>query len=209
MTAAARVGTGGAAVGWPTDDELLAAWRRACADPTDGAAFVDLAHRPLVQALAARRPNADPDAVYTAAADALLWFAEHPSRYDPAKSPLARFLLLVAERRLFNAFESDVRHRRRLISGELVELAPDPRNEEADDDSPSFDAPELQPALAGLTETDRRVLELMRDGERHSAVFAALLGIGDRPADDQRHEVKKAKDRIVARLRRAAGGGNG
>lgn len=195
-------------MGWPPDDELLAAWRRLLADPTEGTAFVDLVHRPLVRTLAARRPNADPDAVYTAVADALLWFTEHPARYDPTRSPLPRFLLLVAERRLFNAFESEARHRR-LISGDLVELLPDDRNEVVDDDSPSFDAAELQPILAGLAETDRRVLELMRDGERRTAVFAAVLGLSDRLADGQRHEVKKAKDRIVARLRRAAGGGNG
>jgi hypothetical protein len=42
----------------------------------------------------------------------------------------------------------------------------------------------------------------MLDGERDSAVFAAALGLGDLPVEEQRLRVKQIKDRIKARLRR-------
>ena len=45
--------------------------------------------------------------------------------------------------------------------------------------------------------------ELLR-GERADRVFAAALGIADRPAAELQAEVKRVKDRIRARLRRAA-----
>jgi len=193
---------------WPPDDELLEEWRRLVADSDTGTEFVDAVHAPLVVSLAARRRNADPDAVFTAASDALLWFVEHAGRYDPNRSPLKLFLLMVAERKLLNVIESDLRHRRRTVSGDFIEHAADERNEQVDDDSLSFDAPELQPVLAALSDVERRVLDLMRGGERATGVFAEVLGITGRSPDGQRHEVKKAKDRILARLRRAAGGGN-
>ena len=191
---------------WPPDDELLEAWRQLVADPATGAAFIDAVHAPLVASLAARRRDADPDAVFTGASDALLWLVEHADRYDPDQSPLRLFLLLVAERRLLNVIEAEARHRRRTISGDFVEDLADGRNEEVDDDPLSFDRPELQPVIAALSDVERRVLDLMRGGERSTAAFAEVLGITDRSADEQRHEVKKVKDRILARLRRAAGG---
>lgn len=194
---------------WPPDDQLLDAWRALVADPTTGTTFVDAVHRPLVTALAGRHRNAYPDDVYTAASNALLWFLEHAERYDPARSPLRLFLLLVAERRLLNVIEAEARHRRRTISGDFVEDLADERNEEVDDDPLSFDRPELQPVIAALSDVERRVLDLMKGGERSTAAFAEVLGLTDRAADEQRHEVKKVKDRIIARLRRAAGGADG
>jgi DNA-directed RNA polymerase specialized sigma24 family protein len=194
---------------WPPDDELLEAWRRLVADPDTGTAFVDAVHRPLVAALAGRQRNAHPDDVYTAASNALLWFLEHADRYDPDQSPLRSFMLLVAERRLLNVIASEARHRRRTISGDFVEDLADERNDGVDDDPLSFDRPELQPVIAALSDVERRVLDLMRGGERDTPVFAEVLGITDGSADEQRHEVKKVKDRIIARLRRAAGGANG
>jgi hypothetical protein len=56
------------------------------------------------------------------------------------------------------------------------------------------------------TEVDRRVLRLMVDGERRTAVFAAVLGLDGQPAEAQRREVKRAKDRIKKRLERAGWG---
>lgn len=193
---------------WPSDDELLAAWRRLADDPDAGAAVVDAVHAPLVADLAARQRTADPDAVYTAASDALLWFVEHPERYDPARSPLRKFLLLVAERRLLNLIEAETRHHRRRDHGIPVEHAADERNE-PEDDPLSFADPRLQAALANLSDVDREVVELIRGGERDTAAFAALLGFTHLPIDDQRREVKRAKDRILARLKRAVGGGHG
>ena len=43
----------------------------------------------------------------------------------------------------------------------------------------------------------------MRLGERKTAAYALALGIADRPAAEQRREVKRVKDRLQKRLERA------
>ena len=193
---------------WPTDEELLAAWRALLADSDSAGEFASLVLPPLVAALANRYPSADPDDVFTAASDAFLAFIRNPSRFDPAVAPLPAYLFVIARRRLLNRFEAGRRHREGRIPWDSVELEPPARNELEDDDSPSFDAPELQPVIAAFSDEERRVFDLMRDGERRTEVFAAVLEIAVLPVDDQAAEVKRVKDRILARLKRAAGGGH-
>lgn len=194
---------------WPADDDLLAAWGRLAGDPTAGTAFLVVAMPPLVRHLSAGWPAADPHAVESAAADALLWLVKNPGRYDPGRSPLPAFLLLVARRRLSNLLAAERRHRAGKIPWDDVEHALVGGNEGEGDDAPSFGHPGLQAVIAALSETDRRLFDLMRGGERGTAAFAAVLGVADRPADEREREVKRAKDRIKARLKRAAGGGDG
>ncbi len=194
---------------WPTDDALLAAWGRLADDPTSAGAFVTLALPPLVRQLAAFRPFADPDVVESVAADVLLWLVKRPEQYYPAKSPLPAFLLFVARRKLLTALKVEHRHPRRKIPWDDVEFALADRNEEADDDDLSFDRPELQAVVASLSDVDRGLFDLMLGGERSTAAFAALMGLGDLPADEQELQVKRAKDRIKARLKRAVGGSDG
>ena len=59
-------------------------------------------------------------------------------------------------------------------------------------------------ALAELFEdpVDRELAALMIDGERCTEKFAALLGITDLPASQQRKTVKRHKDRIMKILQR-------
>ncbi len=194
---------------WPSNDTLIAAWRRLTDDPTTGGELAALALPPLVRALTGWRPGVHPDDVETAATDAVLALLKHPSRYEPTQSPLLAFLTFVARRRLMNRYAADRRHRDGKIPWDDVEFSLADGNEDEDNDAPSFDHPDLQPVIAALSEVDRRVLDLMRDGERGTPAFAALLGIADRPADEQEREVKRAKDRIKARLKRAAGGTDG
>jgi hypothetical protein len=46
----------------------------------------------------------------------------------------------------------------------------------------------------------------MGAGERSTAVFAAAMGLADRPKDEQQREVKRMKDCLKQRLKRAGGG---
>lgn len=196
-------------MGWPNDDELVAAWRRLLDDPTAGGAFLALTLRPLVEALAVWRPAADPHAVETAAEEALLAFLKRPVAYDQAKSTLPAYLRLIARRRLLNHFAAERRHHAGRIPWESVELGATDRNDPAGDDSPSFDTPAVQDVITAFSDGERRVFDLTLAGERRTAVFADAMGLSDRPADEQEREVKRAKDRIKARLKRAAGGGDG
>lgn len=194
---------------WPSGEDLLAAWGRLADDPTAGGAFVALALRPLVRQLAAWRPSADPDAVESVASDVLLWLVKNPLKYDPAKSPLAAFLLFVARRKLLTALESERRHQAGKIPWDDVEFAHADRNDEVDDDPPSLDHPALRAAVARFDPTDRRLFDLMRAGVRANAAYADVLGVADLPADEQERAVKRAKDRIKAKLKRAVGGSDG
>jgi RNA polymerase sigma-70 factor (ECF subfamily) len=51
-------------------------------------------------------------------------------------------------------------------------------------------------------QTERRALRLLMEGERSPEVWARVLGVAGRPAEEQRREVKRLKDRLLRRLRR-------
>ena len=54
-----------------------------------------------------------------------------------------------------------------------------------------------------FTSQEAEVLTLMRQGERRTLEFARVLGISELPAEQQRREVKRVKDRIKRRVERA------
>jgi hypothetical protein len=56
---------------------------------------------------------------------------------------------------------------------------------------------------ATFTPEEQQVRELMWRREYKTAVYAAVLHIADRPVEEQRQEVKRVKDRIKKRLKRA------
>lgn len=193
---------------WPADDTLADAWAALIADPDTAAAFAELVLDPLTKALAVRFPFADEGDISTAAGDAVLTILKRPELYDPTRLPLHKYLELIARRRLMNVWTAGKKHRAGRIPWDAVELALPARNEGTeDDDSPSFDAPELRAVIAGFTVAERAVFDLLLTDERRTAAFAEALGIAGLPVPEQEAEVKRAKDRIKARLKRAAGGG--
>ncbi|MCU0705625.1 MAG: hypothetical protein MUF18_16755 [Fimbriiglobus sp.] len=193
---------------WPSDEELLAAWARLAGDPTAVGAFVALALAPLAQQLAAWRWTADTHIVESVAVDVVLWLVKYPAKYEPDKSPLRAFLLFVARRKLLTALDREGRHHQGRIPWDDVEHAIADGNEEQDD-ALSFDHLDLRTVIAGFDDTDRQLFELMRAGERDTDVFAAAMGAADLPPHEQNRMVKRAKDRIKARLKRAVGGSDG
>jgi DNA-directed RNA polymerase specialized sigma24 family protein len=189
---------------WPPDDTLLAAWRDLVADPTCAGSFAELVLSPLNADLARAFPKSHHHDLTTAAEDALLAFFRRPAAYDPARRPLRAYLRVIARRRFANLLDREKKHRSGRIPWDAIELDLPDRND-PEDDLAFADHPRLREVIDSLPEADRRVFDLMLDGERDTAVFAAALGITDRPADEQFAEVKKAKDRIKARLKRAGG----
>lgn len=194
---------------WPPDDELLEAWRQLVADPTTAGQFMNLTLRPLADSLAAWRRGTDPDLIESAVADALLAFCRRADVYDPDRRPLGVYLRVIARRRLCSQLKSEGRHHAGRIPWDTVELHPPDRNDPSGDDSPSFDSPALRAVIAGFSDVDRRVFDLILDGERDTPIFAEAMGVSALSPDDQEAEVKRAKDRVKARLKRAGGGSNG
>lgn len=191
---------------WPPDDELLDAWRQLVADPTTFGPFSELVLDPLAAAMARQFPTTDPDEAFSAAVDTLMWFSLNATRYDLARSSLPAYLRMVARGRMLNRRDAERRHREGKIPWDAIEHDVSDRNDPVDDDRPSFDSPALRDAIAALSDADRQVVEMMKEGERRTAAFAEVLGFTALPPDEQEREVKKAKDRIKARLKRAVGG---
>lgn len=190
---------------WPPEDDLLTAWLDLIADADTAGDFAQLVLTPLERSLASRWPRADAHDLTAAAGDAVLALIKKPAIYDPTRSPLSAYLWLIASRRLSNRSATEARHYRGRIPWDGVELDVAARNTPPDE--AAFDVVEWQPLIAALCEVDARVFELMRGGERSTAAYAEVLGLAHLGESDRRAEVKRAKDRILMRLKRAARAG--
>jgi RNA polymerase sigma-70 factor, ECF subfamily len=193
---------------WPAPDAAADLHARLTAG--DRVASADLADAflvPLIESLRAAFPRVDDHVRVTAAEDALLSLFRKPETFDPSRGGLAGFLRMAARRDLSNLLRGERRHQDRRSEQDCVEVAADDGNPSPDDeDLPSFADPELAAVIASLTDDERRLFDLLRDGEKRTAVLAVALGLGDRPAAEQRREVKRVRDRIIKRLQRAKGG---
>ncbi len=194
---------------WPEADEVDALFRRhGNGDPLARSDFIAATLDPLFQHLRRWRRDADEHACLTAAEDTILALLHNPAIYDPTGRTLIGFLRMSAEGDLLNELAKEARHHRNRDSAECVELVPDDGNTSVDelaDDLPSFDDPAVAAEIANFSVTDRAVFELMRTGERATTAFAAMLGIAHLQAEEQAREVKRVKDKIKQRLKRAGG----
>lgn len=171
----------------------------------------------LADWLGARNPGADPHACQTAAEDALLSLMKNPASYKPELRGLTGYLRMAATGDLRNLLKSERRHTLRSTSFEAVELSGEAGKLTQEDADPAVIAERReaeQPASVGMpvlpaavqatfTPEEQQVRELMWRREYKSAVYAAVLHIADRPVEEQQQEVKRVKDRIKKRLKRA------
>lgn len=191
---------------WPEPVAAAAIFQRlGRPDPLASADFAEAFLDPLADFLRAVYPQADDHHCLTAAGDAILSVIRNPAVYNSTRGDLAAFLRMAARADLLNILASERRHHDRRADRDCVELPAERGNDSTDaaDDLPSFDGPTLAAVIAGFTDPERRVFELMRTGERGTAAFAAALGITDRPREMQAREVKRVKDRLFKRLQRA------
>ena len=185
-------------------------------------AAVELFYRPLVERLNSRRAfrRTDPEMIEDGVVDALLEYIQKPHTFAPAGGrTLDRHLQLAAERNVANFRRSETRRHRR--EGEAaaqksggtsgvknpegpVELHT-PAGIVLSEEEAAKLAGEKDRMMALLSDPiDRRVFELQMAGERKTEAFAAAMGIGHLPVEEQRREVKWAKDRIGKLTRRGA-----
>ncbi len=169
----------------------------------------------LVDALKARYPSVahyDETLVLDAVTDALFDYITHPHTYKPDLKKLKWFLYLAAYRNLLNAWRSvrpAVQNETSL--DQLVELQAETGNSvigEVDATEPVLSALALGEKWKWVQtllpeEKDLQVAALMTQGIRESSVYAEVLGLTEMPLDEQRSQVKRAKDRVLKRLQRA------
>jgi DNA-directed RNA polymerase specialized sigma24 family protein len=148
-----------------------------------------------------------------AASEAVFSILHNPEQFDPAKgTSLLTFLRNAAQRDLLNLLRRESRHAHEPLDENRVELIPFAGNHDGKDDDPLEILCDLedeqerraffQELRGKLSEKDRRVLNLMLNGERRIALFAEALEVTHLAVEVQEVEVKQAKDRIKARGKR-------
>lgn len=162
---------------------------------------------PLLQRLTKKYPKLrDPDLLYDAVTDALMNYIKRPTQFDPVKRGLMGFLVMAAEGDLLNALAKDKRRRQKEIPLEDVELRVAAGNSEVEEGNS-----ETEPKRRKLREElpqifgdpkDLALVELIIAGERATVAFVKVLELQHLPADQQRREVKRHKDRLKKRLER-------
>jgi hypothetical protein len=201
-------------------DRLRSGSRTASSDL--GAAYLDW----LATHVRRHNPAADEHACQTAAEDAVLSLIRHPDADKPDRLSLDRFLVMAAQPDLKNLLAAERRHHLRFRAGDdapylrvvalsdnLAELTADEfadprwwRSSVKRCERPSPPPPRpCRRAYRMVFRQKRHRFTLMRVRERRTAVYAQMLGIGHLPQGDQRLRVKKVKDKLNARVKRAGG----
>lgn len=181
-------------------------------DRTASARIVERHLDRLIARLNARFPNI-PDLVEDAVSQALAAYVMNPHIYNPDRSSLFNFLLMAADRDLRNLWAAE----KRRLKHEVIDLDRDESDvalngseaelvdERANPDRLDLDQDELKARIQQVLPDprDQEMLALMMEGERRTEAFAQILGITSLPPAEQRTVVKRHKDRIKQRLRRA------
>ena len=191
--------------------------RLSAVDPVASADLAESFLDPLGTWLIRTNRNIDSHLCEQAAEDAILALIKNPHSYQPNRSTLDGYLRMSARGDLLNLLDREKGHQSRLRPLDLVELSADVRNHVWEETDPAVivelaeeahqrvDNLQQVAAAAGLTQADARILTLMQQGERKTMKFSRVLGIADLPQDQQRRAVKRAKDRVKQRLKRARG----
>jgi hypothetical protein len=205
---------------WISNQEAAGIHLRLLAnDPVAPADLACAFLEPLVNWLVRNNASVDPHICATAAENAILNLIKNPNSYDPDRSMLPAYLRMSAKGDLLNLLKQETRHRLRNVALELVELSSgsgkliqkgsDPAEIiQAEEDLAELESRFAEPlipesVLANASVHEAKVIELMRQGERKTSVFAETLGIGHLPSKQQKREVKRVKDRLKRRIERA------
>lgn len=161
----------------------------------------------LVSSLSLRFANlSDEQLIDGAVEDALLNYFADPSRFNPAKGTLLAWLWQCARNNLLNALKKQTTYLRKEKSVEL-EVAETVYQAEAEIEAAlinrSVNEQTMQRLRAILPDqTDLRIVILMMEGNRETAVFAEVMSISHLPIEEQQKLVKQHKDRLKKAVQR-------
>jgi DNA-directed RNA polymerase specialized sigma24 family protein len=196
------------------DERGMPLFRQLGQSATASSALAALYLPVLCERLAALSPQVDPHLCEEAAGEAILSLLERPSSYDPDRLGLCAYLLMSARGDLLNALARERRHWRGRQSLDSVEQGPEAGNYLGRDDDPALrlmaeeeSAARAPPAefLEGLNPQQRRCWELMCAGEHSYEVHARECGLSHLPPRERKRAVKRLKDTVSARRKRAEG----
>jgi hypothetical protein len=167
-------------------------------DPTATAEAIETLLGPLTEELTEKNSKrVDPHMLQDAAEDALLKYVKNPTMYRPSRLGLFGYLTMAAQGDLKNELAKLERRRKNEKPLKNVEVEDRRGNEEVED-------PDLGSGLEKIFDDPRdlEIARLIADKERSTVRYAAVLGLSDRPAEEQRREVKREKDRVKKRMQR-------
>lgn len=208
------------------DPDGYALYQRLLAGDINASANIALAYYDgLCAWLASSSPRLDPDYYQMAVGDALTDLFQRPETFDPAKASLVVFLRVASKNRLHNVLRSERRHSGRRAPIDAVEdvalavkygqgrMNEDPAEiiERRDREEELLAQMPPQPSVTdlpdavtvGLTDSEQEVLKLHMCHERKTAMYAQAMGIADLPPEEQQVQVKRLRDKLDKRLRRA------
>jgi DNA-directed RNA polymerase specialized sigma24 family protein len=182
-------------------------------EPTAFAELCEAALPHLVSFLGEMYPGQDAHTRETTAIDLLLDYRKRPTQYHANRLSLFAYLRMAAKYDMLNQIEKQRRRERWLTdlddAGVALQLAD--RNTEQDNTEleewlKQYTDLSLREvfveANAQLDERDQQMLLMMLEGIRETSAYAELLGIDGLDEAARRQEVKRAKDRIMKRLKR-------
>ena len=166
----------------------------------------------LARALHRKFSNiADPHLVDIAVADALLNYLTNPQKFDHRRGKLFTYLWIASQGDLLNRLHQERKNTCRKVDEKVVELqsyATVNRIEAEEDPEAILLLSEESLHVKGeinaiiTDEGDRAIIALMLDGVRETTAYAEILGLTDKPLEEQALLVKRTKDRIKVALRR-------
>ncbi len=196
------------------DDALLALHRRLLdGDRVASEEAARLLLVPLMEETRQQYPRLDEQLIADAVVDALLDYFSEPSRAESrGQSGPRAFLRKAAWRNAANVYRST--KRRKVREQTWMTRTHNPHVEDASALGTLIQQEESQARNRQLAELmallpdklDREVLRLRLQGERRVEVFAAVLGISQLSASEQRRIVKQTKDRIDKVIKRGRKG---
>jgi RNA polymerase sigma-70 factor (ECF subfamily) len=164
--------------------------------------LLELLLSPLMGEMERKFPICDVQLISDGVTDALLDYCNRPGTFDPRRgAPLDRFLAKAAWGNIKNLRRGEARRKAREAKAaetahqNVVELCPPTGNALQ---NAVLDTKQGLDELARLLPdpTDQQVFKLKAMGERRTEIFAKAIGITHLPFEQQRREVKRAKDRI-------------
>ncbi len=177
-------------------------------------AFAELCQQALphlVSFLQAQYPQQEQHNFETVSIDTLLKFRTTLEKYHPEKMSLFAYLRMDARGDMLNLIDKNRRIDQRLVDVDAPSLSL-PQLESVEShfaldewlqEHTELSRQELLEKLeAKLSHDEQQILLLMLDGVRSTKNYAAILNITEQDESVQRKEVKRAKDRLIKKLRR-------
>jgi RNA polymerase sigma-70 factor, ECF subfamily len=159
-------------------------------------------YMPLLLNALTRGKTCDPEDAHDSAIDAVLFYLEHPGRYERHRGRLSTYLMQAARKRAVDRHRSHTaRARREQGFASVVELQAVPPKEKLERG--------MEVALVlkrlekyDINQGDQAVLRLILQGERSTRQLAEVLGLDALSEDEMRREVKRHRDRLMKLLER-------